>query len=134
FSPLPGVQVDSPEEADAGIRHLILIKERLAQPLTWILGFVNLLLLGCILGYSRYKTASIWLGTGLLSGGLFSHVLLRSYTTGIAPSMKHMKVFVGESYISGAIPFCILISAFLLVHVFTLLDGEPTPPVIDEDH
>lgn len=119
-----GIQVPRPEELDAGFQLLALTGLRIMHPGTFALNFVNLWILGLILAYARYRTASLWLPIGIYAGWLFILGLFQSITTINGVYLSHTDVFIGANKQSGILPLCLLIATGLLVHVFVQFSTE----------
>lgn len=106
-------------EADAGVRYLVDRLTKLSADPGYLAGFTSMLIAGAILAYSRYRTASLALSTGILTGWLsiviFSHMILET-----TPDLStKLSLFVDPDRFSGAIPLSFIIATGLLAHVFT---------------
>ena len=118
FLPSEAVQIDDPCTADAGFRMLKLVTQNLMNPQAFAFGFISLAAAGLILGYARYRTASLWLPIGLHAGWIFAHRSLQQITDLDPDHPTPSKLLIGDDRISGILPLCLLIITGLLVHIF----------------
>ena len=77
LKPPPGVEIPDPGAAMAGFQLLGQIFTRFGDPLPMISEFGTLLAVGLVLGYARWRTASLWLPAGLHTGWVFAPDLLQ---------------------------------------------------------
>ena len=89
-----------------------------------MLNFINLFVLGMILAYARYRTASLWLPIGLYAGWLFVRGLFHGLATISENHLSHTGVFIGTDQQSGILPLCFLFATGLLVHVFVQISSR----------
>ena len=120
FMGLPaGVEVTVPEAAGAGFEMLGHICGRFGDPAALIGGFGPLLAAGLVLGYARWRTASLWLPGGLHAGWVVALRLFKGFTLpvhGIHPPARYL---VGPALREGIVPMVVMLAIGLLVHAFT---------------
>ncbi len=74
---------------------------------------------GCVLGWARWRTASLWLPTGLLTGWLLAERLFSKATDAVPIHDKVAKYFAADSVHTGIIPLLGVIAVAGFVHIFT---------------
>ncbi|MCP5535322.1 MAG: CPBP family intramembrane metalloprotease [Akkermansiaceae bacterium] len=122
--PPVGVKVINPGDADAGFRMVALVARRFLSPQDFSLGFISLLVVGLILAYARYRTASLWLPIGLHIGWGYVHRIFQIITELSGDHLASAEVIIGADRKSGLLPLSLLIATGLLVHVFVQISEE----------
>lgn len=110
--PPAGVNVADPEAARPGFEMLRLLAIRFAEPGAVLGNFLPLLALGGVLGYARWRTASLWLPVGLHAGWWFSRNLLADLGTA-APALSH------NWLLQGVVPLAAILIAGVLARFLT---------------
>ena len=75
--------------------------------------------LGCVLGLARWRTDSLWLPTGLLTGWLLADRLFSKATDAVPLDNRIAGYFAADSVHTGIIPLLGVIAIGGLVHIFT---------------
>ena len=78
---------------------------------------------GFVLGWARWRTASVWLSTGLLTGWLLVDRLFSKATQSVEIPDRIAAYFTAESVLNGIIPLLGVVVIGGLVHVIT--HGHP---------
>ena len=78
---------------------------------------------GFVLGWARWRTASVWLSTGLLSGWILVDRLFSKATLAIESHDRVASYFAAESILNGIIPLLGVVVVGVLVHFIT--HGHP---------
>ena len=113
LNPSPGINVADPDVAGAGFEMLGQIITQFINPQAFVTGFLPLLALGAALAYARWRTASLWLPTGLQAGWIFANTLSGPHT---------------DSLIQGLTPvFSIILIGIFTAHL-THADAPETAP------
>ena len=127
--PLPaGLVFIDPESASAGFELLKLIGLRFTNPLPVLYKFAALTVVGLILGYARVATSSLWLPIGLHAGWIFAFKLFNRIADRKPDLDSHYDIFIGRDLKEGLIPLATLLLTAILVHVFTRIIRDSTPP------
>ena len=127
--PLPaGLVFIDPESASAGFELLKLIGLRFTNPLPVLYEFAALTVVGLILGYARVATSSLWLPIGLHAGWIFAFKLFNRIADRKPDLDSHYDILIGRDLKEGLIPLATLLITAILVHVFTRIIRDSTPP------
>lgn len=81
--------------------------------------FVPCFAFGFVLGWARWRTASMWLPTGLLTGWLLADQLFSKMTQAVPVNDKVVAFFAADSVHNGIIPLLGVIAVGGFVHVST---------------
>ena len=127
LTPPPDAFIADPRSASAGFEMLALIGRKFLQPDTMIHSFVALLLMGIILGGSRYATASLWLPVGLHAGWVFSVRIFAQMVERRPDFPKDFDLYMGEGMTEGLIPIGVLVMTGIVVAVYLRIIGPKTP-------
>jgi membrane protease YdiL (CAAX protease family) len=127
--PAHGVNVPDPDASGVGIGLLRIMVERLADPVVLVNEIVPVLALGVLLGYARWRTASLWLPAGIHAGWVLASGLFTGYTHAVPRSDLFARVLAGGSPVEGLIPLAGLALVGTLVYFLT--DSEPESPATD---
>ena len=117
------VHIANPDKADAGFRLLGLMCMQIMNLREFVFSLLSLTAVGLILGYARYRTASLWLPVGLHAGWVFSHQSLQQITMFDPDNPPLSGLLIGTDGISGLLPLFLLITTGLLVHVFARISN-----------
>jgi len=119
LQPPPGLDVADDEASRAGFELLADTLSRGLDPLVLVGGILPLVALGAVLGYARFRTASLWLPIGLHAGWVCANAL---FVTAAAPLHRPDPIataLAGESLFNGVIPLTAILFTGLLVFFFT---------------
>lgn len=108
--PPQGLTVLDPDASGTGFEILWKISRQFSDPGSILGTFAPLLALGGVLAYARWRTASLWLPTGIHAGWIFGNHLLGSY---VNPSRS------GGVLHHGIIPLVGILLAGVLIHHLT---------------
>lgn len=118
-----GVNVADPEAAGVGFELLRRIAAQFAEPRFVFGALLPLLALGVVLAYARWKTASLWLSTGLHAGWIFVSGFTSAVTVPAVQPDSHFWLLAGTSFHEGLVPgIGILIAGGLVIHFTTPAD------------
>jgi membrane protease YdiL (CAAX protease family) len=117
--PPHGLNVPDPDASGVGLGLLRLIGSRLADPVVLLNEVVPLLALGSLLGYARWRTASLWLPAGIHAGWVLASGLFSGYTQSVPRSDFLARVLAGGSPVEGLIPLAGLVIVGTLVYFLT---------------
>lgn len=118
LNPPPGLTVIDPDAAGVGFALLRKIAGQFSELRVVLGSFAPLLALGLVLGYARWRTASLWLPTGLHAGWIFVNGLLGSVTLARSPD-SIMWVISGTSLRQGLVPLAGIVLAGVLANYLT---------------
>lgn len=118
-----------PEAPLAGFEMLGLIAMRFQDFDLILYEFLSLLVVGLILGFARYATASLWLPIGLHSGWIFAYMFFGRIAKRRKDLDSDLDLFIGSNLKEGLIPLATLGVTAIAVYGFTRLvrrrDGTP---------
>ncbi|MEX1049830.1 MAG: CPBP family intramembrane glutamic endopeptidase [Akkermansiaceae bacterium] len=117
LNPPPGMTVADPDAGGTGFEMLGKIVTRFSDPRVVLSHLAPLLALGGVLAYARWRTASLWLPTGIHAGLLFANDLLGSV---VATSPRGSGAWLGH----GLLPLAGILFAGILSH---RLSSNPNP-------
>ena len=90
------------------------------EPITrFVVVFLPWFAFGCVLGWARSRTASVWLPAGLLMGWLLADRLFEKATTVMEIPNKVSGYFSAGSIQTGIIPLVGVLAIGVIVHLFT---------------
>ncbi len=115
--PPEGVTVPNPDSAWAGFHFLEITARRLLDGHLIMQQFAPLLLVGILLGVTRYLTSSLWLPIGLHAGWVFAFTLFDDLTRSIGDRPEWMSLVIGENLAQGLLPFSTLLVSALIIWV-----------------
>lgn len=118
LQPPTGAQVTDPTSVKAGFEMLQLIGARLLEPQALLYEFSALFLVGLILGYARFKTASLWLPIGLHAGWVFSLKMFKTLTSRCPDLPSEVDIYMGHKITEGIIPLAALTVTGLIVAIY----------------
>jgi len=124
LSPPAGVHLTEPGNWDAGFRMMALIGQRFLHLHHFLMPFLTLFVVGLILAYARYRTASLWLPIGLHIGWVLVHRIFQPITEISGEHLAVADLFISADRKAGILPLCLLFAAGLLVHVFIRVSEE----------
>ena len=118
LQPPSGAQVSDPTSIKAGFEMLGLIGERFLQPQALLYEFSALFAVGLILGYSRFKTAALWLPIGLHAGWIFSLKVFGRLAERRPDLPQEFDIFMGSKITEGIIPLVTLAVTAIIVALY----------------
>lgn len=123
-----GLNVADPEASGVGFELLCKIGGQFSE-LRFVLGtLMPLLALGGVLAYARWKTASLWLPTGLHAGWIFINGFAAAVTVPTVQPDSHFWPLAGSSFHEGLLPLIgILIAGGLVIRLTTSTDVPDSP-------
>ncbi len=98
-----------PGSAGAGFELLGLIGMRFLHPEAMLYEFSTLLLVGLILAYARYRTASLWLPIGLHAGWILAFKVFKKVAERDPNLPDRYDIFIGDLLTEGLIPLATLL-------------------------
>ena len=87
--------------------------------------FTSLAVVGLILAYSRYATASLWLPIGLHSGWIFAYTFFGRIATRNPDLDSNLHYLIGSDLKEGVVPLATLVVTALLVFLFVRMFRKP---------
>ena len=114
--PPPGMDVADPEAAGIGFEMLRKTAARFADGRVIMEDLLPLLALGTVLGYARWRSASLWLPIGLHTGWLFANRLLAGLQTTGKPADLQQDAHL---LLQGLLPLTAILLVGVLAHYFT---------------
>ena len=127
--PSAGLDVRDPDAAGVGFELLGLLARRLGDPVVLAWQLLPLVTAGWVLGYARWRTASLWLPVGLQMGWLVATALFQSATKPLPRTDPLARLLAGDSLMHGFIPLACMLVVGALVYFVT----EPKPGATDDD-
>jgi len=113
----------------AGFEMLLLIARRFQDFHLVFHEFISLTVVGLILAYARYATASLWLPIGLHSGWIFAYSFFDRVADRRPDLDPALALYIGEDLKAGLIPLGTLaVTAFLVVLFARLVRQPPSFP------
>lgn len=126
LEPPRGATVPDPEAANAGFILLGQIFSHFADPLSIVSRFSILAMVGVVLAYARYRTASLWLPIGLHLGWAFGMGMFKAATWPVMGLPEAARWLIGMSLLEGLLPLSVISVTGVLVHAMTRT-REPIP-------
>lgn len=126
LEPADGAVVPDPEAANAGFILLGQIFNRFADPLSMLSRFSIIAMVGVVLAYARYRTASLWLPIGLHIGWVFGVKMFKAATWQVVGLPEGVQWLIGRSLLEGLLPLSVVGVTGMLVHAMTRT-REPVP-------
>jgi membrane protease YdiL (CAAX protease family) len=114
--PPAGVNVADADAPRVGFEMLRLLAARFADGSVVLGEFAPMLALGAVLAYARWRTASLWLPTGLHAGWCFARELLWKLGE---PSSAAELPLPFDVFLHGLIPLAAMLVAGVLAHFLT---------------
>jgi membrane protease YdiL (CAAX protease family) len=126
-APIPeGAIFIDPDSSTAGFQLLQAIAMRFLHFELVLFEFVSLLVVGLILGYARYSTASLWLPIGLHSGWIFAYTFFGRIALRTPDLDSHLQYLIGDDLKEGFVPLATLAMTAALVVLLTRIFREPS--------
>ncbi|MGC6426665.1 MAG: CPBP family intramembrane glutamic endopeptidase [Akkermansiaceae bacterium] len=132
LQPPSGAQVSDPTSIHAGFEMLRLIAERFLEPQLVLYEFVSLFIVGLILAYARYGTASLWLPIGLHTGWVFSLKMFNRLTERRPDLPSKFDVYMGHKITEGILPIVTLsiTAGIIAIYIRGLHPAKTKTPVV----
>jgi len=127
--PPAGMNVPDPDAAGVGFELLKLSLTRLRDPWTLASVLVPLVGMGWILGYARWRTASLWLPAGLHAGWIFANGIFLVFVQPLPRTDPVAKALAGGSLAEGLIPLAAILITGTLVYFLTNDDSQASDEV-----
>jgi len=125
--------ISNPESNMAGFEMLRLLGLRFLDPIPLINEFSTLFVVGLILGFARYATASLWLPIGLHAGWVFSYKLFSRIAEKNSELDPQYNILIGEDLKEGLIPIATLAITSVLVYLFARVVQPPPPAPMESE-
>lgn len=109
--------IDGEALSSLGLSGIVLLGGDLMSRIVVV--FLPWVAFGCVLGWARWRTASVWLPTGLLMGWLLADRLFSKVTQPVVIPDKVASYFAADSIHYGIIPLLGVIVLGGFVHVAT---------------
>lgn len=126
--PPAGLNVLDPEASGVGLELLRKLLGRFSDPRAVFGAFTPLLALGLVLGYARWRTASLCLPIGLHAGWIFANAVLAGVTVSTSRPDSLMWVLSGATLDQGLVPLAGIILAGILTNHLTLRRDDAADP------
>lgn len=119
LTPAPDFPLADPEAGGLGFEFLGKIAALFADP--WVLAttLLPLLLWGCLLGYARWRTSSLWLPVGLHGGWIFSREILGHLATPVTRKEWMPQAAETASQAQGLMSIAGILIAAVVVYFLT---------------
>ena len=125
--PIGGITVADADAKGVGFELIGKLAMRFGDWHALLADFSVLLMLGMLLAYARWRTASLWLPCGLQAGWIFAEWVFGRFTMTVERPDMVAKLLSGESLQQGVIPLVGVIFTFMLIYFFTdARHDEPT--------
>ncbi|WAC19690.1 CPBP family intramembrane metalloprotease [Luteolibacter sp. SL250] len=119
LSPPADLRIADPDASGVGFELLGLMARRLADPAVLLGNVLPLLAAGWVLGYARWRTASLWLPVGLQMGWILANVLFQAATRPVPRVDPLARLMAGDSLMHGFIPLAGVLVVGALVYFVT---------------
>ena len=117
--PPAGMNVPDPDASGVGFELLQLSLMRLRNPWTLAGVLVPMVAMGWILGYARWRTASLWLPAGLHAGWIFANGVFLEFVQPLPRTDPFARALAGGSLGEGLIPLAAVLITGTLVNFLT---------------
>jgi len=117
--PPAGMNVPDPDASGVGFELLQLSLMRLRDPWTVAGVLVPMIGMGWILGYARWRTASLWLPAGLHAGWVFANGIFLAFVQPLPRVDPVARVLAGGSLAEGLIPLAAILITGTLIYFLT---------------
>lgn len=118
-------RMPDPESANAGFLLLGQIFSRFADPMSLVSRFSILTVVGVVLAYARFRTASLWLPVGLHLGWVFGMGMFKAATWPVTGLPEAVRWLVGPNLLEGLLPLSMVVLSGIVVHGMTRPRDEP---------
>lgn len=125
----PGFNVPDPDADGIGFLFLKMIGTRLADPRILIVELLPVFAMAGVLGYARWRTASLWLPVGLHLGWQVAHVIFAKAAKPVPQSDEVAALLSGRELTHGMIPLAAVLVTCALVYFLTQREPEDADEV-----
>lgn len=122
--PPAGFNVPDPDADGIGFQFLKMIGLRLADPQVVMVELPPVFAMGCLLGYARWRTASLWLPIGLSLGWQCAHMIFTKATKPVPQPDEVASLLSGREVTQGLIPLAAVLVTCALVYFLTQRDED----------
>lgn len=126
LNPPAGFNVPDPDADGIGFLLLKMIGMRLADPRVVMVELLPVFAMGCMLGYARWRTASLWLPIGLSLGWQFADVLFSKAARPVPQPDELASFLSGGEVTQGMIPLAAVLVTCALVYFLTQREPDDT--------
>jgi membrane protease YdiL (CAAX protease family) len=124
--PVPsGAMFIDPTSSTSGFHLLLAIGMRFQDFELVLFEFISLVVVGIILAYARYGTASLWLPIGLHSGWIFAYTFFGRIASRTPDLDSNLRYLIGSDLKEGVVPLITLGVTALLVFLFLRIGRKP---------
>jgi len=117
--PPAGLDVKDPDASGVGFELLGLMARGLAEPAVLLGSVLPMIAAGWVLGYARWRTASLWLPIGLQMGWILANALFQASTKPVVRVDPLARLIAGDSLMHGFIPLAGVFMVGALVYFVT---------------
>ena len=117
--PPEGMNVPDPDAAGVGFELLKMVLQRFLDPWVWAKDVLPLFAMGWVLGYARWRTASIWMPLGLHAGWVTANALFLGYSRPVFRSDLIAQALAGRTLAEGLIPLAGILVVGTLIYFLT---------------
>lgn len=118
-TPPAGITVPDPDADGTGFQLVGIIGARLAEPRVLLIEFLPLLAMGGVLGYARWRTASLWLPIGMHLGWQVAVLVFSKMAKAVPQTDPIAVLLTGRDLTEGLIPLAGVLAAGALVFFLT---------------
>ena len=131
--PVPdGAMFIDPNSGISGFQLLLAIAMRFQDFQLVLFEFISLTVVGLILAYARYATASLWLPIGLHSGWIFAYTFFDRIALRNPELDAKVHYLIGGDLKEGIVPLITLAVTAVLVYLFARMFRKPTDEFDDD--
>jgi uncharacterized protein len=127
--PASGLHVADPEASGTGFEMLGIVLTNFAEVRPLISQVIPWLVLGGVLAFGRWRTASLWLPIGIHAGWIFSAKLSQEFTLVTQLSASSSRLMASDLLQQGLLPVVALLITGVFIHYLTVpaADAAATP-------
>jgi len=126
-----GLNVADPDIPRVGFEMLGSIISQLSSIEILVESFAPMLVLGAVLAFARWRTASLWLPIGLHVGWIFVTAMFDHFTLRSVPLDAVMELLIGKSLQQGGCAIIGILIAGGLINLLTVRLSHPPDPAND---
>jgi membrane protease YdiL (CAAX protease family) len=120
----PGFNVPDPDGDGIGFLFLKMIGFRAVDPQIAVVELLPAFSMACVLGFARWRTASLWLPIGLHAGWQLAAELFSKAVKPVPQPDEVAALLSGRELTHGLIPLAVVLVTCGLVHFLTQREGE----------
>lgn len=125
--PPPGMNVADPDAAGVGFELFHQVIVRLESREVLLKEVLPLIAMGGVLGYARFRTASLWLPMGLHAGWMLANGLFLAFARPLEREDPLARLLSGASLGEGLIPMAGIVLTGSLVYFLTESNRQTVP-------